>query len=228
MNLYLYPDKPFKVNYNFISIEGVIGAGKTALAGKLAEYTNARLILEQFEENAFLPRFYKEPSQYAFPLEMSFMASRYQQLKDALGRSDLFQPLIVSDYLFDKSMVFSRITLAEDEYRLFSRFFGFIVHSLPKPDLVIYLYLNVSNLQLNIKKRGRPYEQTISDSYLDSVQKSYLDYFNKHKGLRVLIIDTNNVDFVRNPHDFVKIINLLNSDYPYGITYLNIPKSEEL
>ncbi len=206
------------MKYNFIAIEGNIGAGKTSLATKIAADFNAKLILEEFEDNAFLPKFYKEPDKYAFPLEMTFLASRYQQLKDQLGQQDLFKDFTISDYYIVKSLIFARKTLPQDEYNLYKKFFDIIISQLAKPDLLVYLYLETPNLQKNIHKRGRPYELSIEDEYLDKIQSGYFEFFKQQPGdMRILIIDTNNIDFVNNPEDYKKITGIINKDYNAGI-----------
>jgi deoxyguanosine kinase len=205
------------MRYNYIAIEGNIGAGKTCLSTMIAEQFNGKLILEQFEDNSFLPKFYKEPDKYAFPLEMSFLAERYQQLKDQLTKQDLFKSFTISDYLFNKSLIFARNNLQSDEFALFSQMFTIIDEFLPKPDLLVYLYLDISNLQNNIRKRGRSYELEIQDTYLESIQKGYFDSIKKMPGLRTLIVDTNNIDFVNNNADYESILSLIEQDYPAGI-----------
>jgi len=203
--------------YNFIAIEGNIGAGKTSLATMISEQFNARLILEQFEENSFLPKFYKEPEKYAFPLEMSFMASRYQQLKDQLGTMDLFKSFTISDYFIVKSLIFAQKNLPVDEFKLYTSFFNIIYQQLPKPDLLVYLYVDTHRLQSNIKMRGRPYEQNIQDEYLNRIQEGYLEFIKQQQNLRILILDTNTLDFVGYPADYQKIIKVIDKDYPIGV-----------
>lgn len=205
------------MNYNFISIEGNIGAGKTSLASLIAKDFNAKLILEQFEDNAFLPKFYKEPDKYAFPLEMSFLASRFQQLKDQLGDMDLFKTFTISDYYIIKSLVFAGKTLGSDELNLYNRFFHIIHSQLPKPDLLVYLYVNTPRLQQNIKERGRPYEQEIQDEYLDGIQSGYFDFMKHQRDMKILLLDTNNLDFVNNKNDYHLILDTINKDYTNGI-----------
>ncbi len=205
------------MNYNFIAIEGNIGAGKTSLATLIANEFNAKLILEQFEDNSFLPKFYEEPDKYAFPLEMSFLASRFQQLKDQLGPQDLFKSFTISDYYIVKSLIFAEKTLPQDEFQLYTRFFNIILNQLPRPDLFVYLYVKTPKLQENIKNRGRSYEQNIKDEYLDKIQKGYFEFIKQQTKLRVLIIDTNNVDFVKNKEDYKKIVSLINKDYNTGV-----------
>ncbi len=208
--------------YNFIAIEGNIGAGKTSLAKMIAKDRNAKLILERFEDNSFLPKFYEQPDQYAFPLEMSFLADRYNQLKESLSQVELFSSFILSDYFIDKSLIFSRKTLKEDEYALYSRLFKIITSSLPKPELLVYLYLRPEHLKANILKRAREYEKNIELSYLDNIQKSYFEHFKTLKSTRVLIIDTAEIDFVNNETDYKKVISVVFQDYPLGITRVSI------
>ena len=206
------------MKYNFIAIEGNIGAGKTSLATRIANDFNAKLILEEFEDNAFLPKFYKEPEKYAFPLEMTFLASRYQQLKDQLGQQDLFKNFTISDYYIVKSLIFAKKTLPSDEFNLYTKFFNIIFQQLPKPDLLVYLYLKTPNLQRNIHKRGRPYELAIEDEYLERIQTGYFEFFKQQDSvLRVLIIDTNNLDFVNNDDDYSKMVEIIGRDYENGI-----------
>jgi deoxyadenosine/deoxycytidine kinase len=205
------------MQYNFIAIEGTIGAGKTSLATRISNDYNAKLILEQFEDNAFLPKFYEDQDKYAFPLEMSFMASRFQQLKDQLGMFDLFKSFIISDYYIMKSLIFARKTLPEDELALFTRFFNFISASLPKPDLLVYLYLDVEKLQKNIRLRGRSYEQQIQDDYLYRIQEGYFEFIRQQKDMRILILDTNSIDFVHQDDDYHNIIDIINQPYDIGV-----------
>jgi len=205
------------MRYNFITIEGTIGAGKTSLAKRIANQFNGKLILEQFKDNAFLPKFYEDQEKYAFPLEMSFMASRFQQLKEQLSSPDLFSDFIIADYFFPKSLIFAQNTLPKDELALFSRFFNFISISLPKPDLFVYLYLDVDRLQHNIRLRGRSYEQHIKNEYLEKIQAGYFDYIRQQQDMRILILDTNKLDFVHSEKDYERILEIINSDYPTGI-----------
>ncbi len=208
-------------HYNFVTIEGNIGAGKTTLATKLAEEYNARLILEQFADNSFLPKFYENPAKYAFALELSFLAERFQQLKNELAKQDIFQPKIISDYYFLKSLIFAKANLEEDEYGLYSRLFQIINDSLPKPDLFVYLYQDINRLQTNIKKRGRSYEQNITDEYLIKIQTTYFDYIKQMKELRILIIDVNTIDFAANKQHYDILSHIINKPYDIGITRIS-------
>lgn len=212
------PDVIGSMNYNYIAIEGNIGAGKTTLAGMISARFNARLILERFEDNAFLPKFYQEPERYALPLEMSFLADRFQQLKDQLSTPDLFKSFTVADYFIDKSLIFARNNLKADEFALYSRLFGIISSMLPKPDLVIYLYLDVPGLMKNISIRGRDYEKLIVPAYLESIQAGYLNHLRTMSGTRIVLVDTNEVDFVERQEDYLKLLPILSRDFPPGIS----------
>ena len=208
------------MNYNYIAIEGTIGAGKTTLATRIANDFNGKLVLEEFEgdKNPFLPKFYKEPEKYSFQLEMTFLALRFQQLKDKLGALDLFHDFIISDYYVAKSLIFSRNNLQEDEYQLFARFFNIIFSDMPKPELLVYLYSDVARLQANIHKRGRSYEQEITDNYLADIQQGYLNFLHQQQGnMRILLLDTSRMDFVANESDYQHIINVIDRPYDIGL-----------
>ena len=205
------------MNNRFIAIEGNIGAGKTSLARMLADDINALLILEQFEKNSFLPLFYENQSRYAFPLEMSFLADRYQQLKSKLSSPELFQSTIVSDYFISKSLIFARKTLQDDEYKLYSKLFSIISSSLPKPDLLVYLYSDIPKLKDNIRNRGRDYEQKIDDEYLQRIQSSYFEFIHNQSDMAIIIIDNSKLDFVNKEEDFTKIRNIILQNHSKGI-----------
>ena len=193
--------------FNYVAFEGNIGAGKTTLATKIAEDFNAKSVLERFADNPFLPKFYEDQTRYAFPLEMSFLADRYKQLSDDLSQFDLFKDFVVADYHIFKSLIFAKITLADDEYRLYSNLFHIIYKEMPKPDLYVYLYQNSDRLLQNIKKRGRSYEQEIQAEYLDKINTGYLDYIKSQTDLNILIIDVSDLDFVKNHEDYLFILN---------------------
>ena len=194
-------------NCNYIAVEGNIGAGKTTLANKIAEDFNAKTVLERFADNPFLPKFYKDQNRYAFPLEMSFLADRYQQISDDLAQFDLFKDFIVADYHIFKSLIFAKVTLSEDEFRLYKTLFDIIYKEMPKPDLYIYLYQNTERLLQNIKRRGRNYEQEIPAAYLEKINNGYLDYIKTQKDLNVLVIDVSEIDFVKNQSDYIFILD---------------------
>jgi deoxyadenosine/deoxycytidine kinase len=207
-----------RIKYNYVVIEGNIGAGKTTLAGKIADQFNARLILERFADNPFLPKFYKEPDKYSFPLELSFLADRYKQLKEELVVQDLFKTFTIADYYFMKSLVFAASTLTGDEYNLYRQIFYIIYGSLPKPDIYVYLHLEPEKLLQNIEKRGRNYERSITKEYLKKIEESYFSFFRQNPENRYLIIDINQIDFVENENHYTRIIDtIFYDDYPSGI-----------
>ena len=206
------PSKQYRFkDYNYIAIEGNIGAGKTSLATIISHEFNAKLILERFADNPFLPKFYKEPKRYAFTLEMSFLADRYQQISDDLSQLDLFKDFIVSDYDVFKSLIFSKITLPEDEFALYRKLFYQVYKDIAKPDLYIYLYQNTERLQANIKKRGRNYEQNIADDYLEKINAGYLEFLKNHSDFNVKIIDISEKDFVKNREDYVWVLEQIHT-----------------
>lgn len=211
------PLSNFNINqYNYIAIEGNIGAGKTTLVHKIAQDFNAKMVLERFADNPFLPKFYKDQNRYAFPLEMSFLADRYQQISDDLAQLDLFKDFIVADYHIFKSLIFAKVTLAEDEFRLYKTLFDIIYKEMPKPDLYIYLYQNTDRLLQNIKKRGRSYEQEIPAEYLDSINNGYLDYIKTQTNLNTLIIDVSELDFVKDQSDYLFILEQIQKNISNG------------
>lgn len=201
------PSKQFNFSkYNYIAIEGNIGAGKTSLATKIARNYNAKLILERFADNPFLPKFYEDAQRYAFTLEMSFLADRYQQISDDLSQLDLFKDFIVSDYDVFKSLIFSKITLAEDEFNLYRKLFYLMYKDIAKPELYVYLYQNTERLQQNIKKRGRDYEQNIDNNYLEKINAGYLEFLKTQTDFNVKIIDISDRDFVENRMDYLWVL----------------------
>lgn len=193
--------------YNYIAIEGNIGAGKSTLALKMAQDFNAKTVLERFADNPFLPKFYEDQSRYAFSLEMSFLADRYQQLSDDLSQFDLFKDFIIADYHIFKSLLFSKITLEADEFRLYRTLFDIIYKEMPKPDLYIYLYQNTDRLLQNIKSRGRSYEQDITAEYLEKINRGYLEYIKNQIDLNVLVVDVSDRDFVSSQEDYLFVLN---------------------
>jgi deoxyadenosine/deoxycytidine kinase len=207
-----------EVKYNYLVIEGNIGAGKTTLATRIAEQFNARLILEQFADNPFLPKFYQDPDKYSFPLELSFLASRFKQLNDELGSQDIFKAFTVADYYFMKSLVFAASTLKGDEYNLYRQIFYIIYSSLPKPDIYVYLHISTERLLKNISRRGRDYEKSITGEYLQKIQDSYFTFFKQNPENKYLIIDVNEIDFVANKSHYSKMIDtIFLNDYPVGL-----------
>jgi deoxyguanosine kinase len=210
------------VQYKFITVEGNIGAGKTTLANILAKKFEARLILEEFADNPFLPKFYENPQQYAFPLELFFMAERYKQLKDLLQKQDLFSSVTVSDYLFTKCLLFAKLTLPSEEYRLYQKLFDIINPQLIKPDILIYLHCSVAKLKQNIQKRNRSYEQNIAEDYLFNLQETYINYIKQHN-IKALIFDCNNADFLSHDRHLNIIWDALNKNYEDGQHYFSFP-----
>jgi len=210
------------MNHHFITVEGNIGAGKTTLAHLLARHFNARLILEEFADNPFLPKFYENPQQFAFPLELFFMAERYKQLKELVHTKDMFQSLTVSDYLFTKCLLFAKVNLPEEEFHLYQRLFDIIHQQLIQPDILIYLHAPVSRLQVNIKKRNRSYEQAIPDEYLFNIQQTYTHYIRQHN-IKTVFIDASNADFLGNPKHLKVVTDALEKDLPDGQHYFALP-----
>ena len=197
--------------YNYIAIEGNIGAGKTSLSKMMSDEFNAKVVLERFADNPFLPKFYEDEERFAFPLEMSFLADRYQQLTDDLAQFDLFKNLIVSDYYIFKSLIFAQVTLQKEEYALYRKMFDLMYKEITKPDLYVYLYQNTDRLIKNIQKRGRAYEQNISPDYLDKIHDGYNNFIKTQQNLNTLIIDVSQLDFVNSSDDYNFIIKTINN-----------------
>ncbi len=200
--------------YNYIAIEGNIGAGKTTLTKMMSDDFNAKVVLERFAENPFLPKFYNDEERYAFPLEMSFLADRYQQLSDDLAQFDLFKNFIISDYYIFKSLIFAQVTLQNDEYTLYRKMFDLMYKEIVKPDLYVYLYQNTDRLLQNIKKRGREYEQNIEAGYLQKIHDGYVNFIKTQQDLNVLVIDVSELDFVSNKDDYKLIIKKIKEYTP--------------
>lgn len=206
----------------FLVVEGNIGAGKTTLATMLSKQHNAGLILERFEDNPFLPKFYQDTQRYAFPLELSFMADRYKQLQKKVMSPELFENFLIADYYFMKSLIFAGITLSDDEYHLYRQLFDIIYKTLPRPDLYVYLHVPMTKLRQNIKQRNRDYEQGITSDYLNKLKDGYWEFF-KQCDFPVLVLNTGGVDFVKNAADYKMIHDLIFKDqYPVGITIIDV------
>ena len=210
------------MKHQFITIEGNIGVGKTTLANILAQKLNAKLILEEFADNPFLPKFYEKPDQYAFPLELFFMAERYKQLKDYLHTQDLFQEVTISDYLFTKCLLFAKVNLPEEEFRLYQKLFDIIHQQISFPNILIYLHAPVQKLKENIKKRNRSYEQDIKDDYLFNLQETYTSYIKQHN-IKTIFIDASNADFIGNEAHVQVVLDALDKDLSQGQHYFNLP-----
>ncbi|MCX6337077.1 MAG: deoxynucleoside kinase [Bacteroidetes bacterium] len=210
------------MKHHFITVEGNIGAGKTTLTNLLAKHYNARMILEEFAENPFLTKFYENPAQYAFPVELFFMAERYKQLKDTLHTKDLFHSVTISDYLFTKCLLFAKVNLPEEEFHLYQKLFDIIHQQISFPDILIYLHAPVNKLQANIKKRNRSYEQAIPDTYLFNLQETYTNYIKQHN-IKTIFIDATNADFVGNEKHLKVVIDALDKDFETGQHYFSLP-----
>jgi len=207
------------MSLNYLVIEGNIGAGKTTLAQMISEKYQTKLVLEQFADNPFLPKFYENQEQYSFPLEMAFLAERYNQLNRELSHFDLFSPFTISDYYFMKSLIFAQNTLQPDEYNLYRQFFTIIYEKMPKPDLYVYLHKDTDLLLKNIAERGRDYETFITKEYLEKITQGYFGYFRQQTDFPILIIDTNGIDFVKKSADFEKLTStIINGQFNKGVT----------
>ena len=210
------------MHYKYIAIEGNIGAGKTTLAQLLSEQYSGRLILEQFEENPFLPKFYKEPDKYALQLEMSFLIDRYKQLNEILSEPNIFTSFTVADYMLPKSLLFSKINLQPGDFKLYSLFFQLIQKKVPKPDVIFYLHAETEQLQRNIRKRGRSYEQNINRHYLGKIERIYFEYFKQTPNLKVVVIDVNDKDWISDMYAYQSLLKLIEQEYEPGLNYVKL------
>jgi deoxyadenosine/deoxycytidine kinase len=210
------------MKHHFITVEGNIGAGKTTLSHLLAKHYNARLVLEEFADNPFLAKFYEQPQQYAFPVELFFMAERYKQLKDMVHSKDLFQSVTISDYLFTKCLLFAKVNLPEEEFRLYQKLFDIIHQQLLFPTIVIYLHAPVQRLQQNIRKRNRTYDLNLPDEYLFNLQETYTSYIKQHN-ITTIFIDAANADFIGNPAHLQVVTDALEKDFEQGQHYFSLP-----
>ncbi|MBK7873425.1 MAG: deoxynucleoside kinase [Saprospiraceae bacterium] len=208
--------------YNFIAIEGNIGAGKSTLSKMIAKDFGGRLVLERFDDNPFLPYFYENPERYAFPVELFFMTERHKQLQEEIAQQSLFEQFIVSDYFFLKTLLFAKNNLKEEEYRLFQRLFYILNASFPKPELLVYLHRSVPQLLENIQKRGRHFEKDISAEYLLQIQHTYFDFFKLEQSLPILILEIESIDFQSNKNYYFQLIELLKQQYKPGIQTIRI------
>jgi deoxyadenosine/deoxycytidine kinase len=210
------------MNYRFIAIEGNIGAGKTTLSHLLSQHYNAKLVLEEFAENPFLTKFYENPKQYAFPLELFFLAERFKQQQEMIKHKDLFQEVTISDYIFTKCLLFAKVNLPEEEFRLYQKMFDVFYQQLNPPDIIIYLHAPVNKLQGNIKKRNRKFELAIPDEYLFKIQETYTSYIKQHN-VKTIFVDASNADFLYNEAHFKVITDALEKDLEDGQHYFNLP-----
>jgi len=217
----LHPNSSLELKYKYLVIEGNIGAGKTSLAKMLAKESGSRLVLEAFSDNPFLAKFYEDPGRYAFQLELAFLSERYHQIKNELGHPDLFGQSVISDYYLAKSFIFSKYNLKDDEMKLFEKLFSIINLQAPKPDLYVYLHVPVDKLLSNIKLRGRAYEKHIQYDYLKEVQDGYFGFFKSQQEMKILVIDTSNLDFVNKKHDFEELKrNIFDGSFSMGMNML--------
>ena len=210
------------MKHNFIAVEGNIGAGKTTLSQLLSQHYNAKLMLEEFAENPFLTKFYENPKQYAFPLELFFLAGRFKQQQDLIKTADLFQSVTISDYLFTKCLLFAKVNLPEEEYKLYQKMYDVFSQQLTQPDVLIYLHAPVNKLQSNIKKRNRKFEQSIPDEYLFKLQETYTSYIKQHN-IKTIFVDASNADFLYNEAHFKLITDALEKDLEEGQHFINLP-----
>jgi deoxyadenosine/deoxycytidine kinase len=210
------------MHYKFIAIEGNIGAGKTTLAQLLSEEHSGRLILEEFDENPFLSKFYHDQEKYALQLEMSFLIDRYKQLNTIMSQPSIFTSFTVSDYMLAKSQLFAKINLTPGDFKLYSQFFHLINKKLPKPEIIFYLHAETDQLQRNIRKRGRPYEQGINRHYLGKIERIYFEYFKQTPGLRVVIIDVNDKDWVSDMYAYKSLLKVFEEPYTVGLNYIRL------
>ena len=210
------------MKHHFIAVEGNIGAGKTTLSQLLSQHYNTKLMLEEFAENPFLTKFYENPKQYAFPLELFFLAERFKQQQDLIKTADLFQSVTISDYLFTKCLLFAKVNLPEEEYRLYQKMYDVFSQQLTQPDILIYLHAPVNKLQSNIKKRNRKFEQSIPDEYLFKLQETYTSYIKQHN-IKTIFVDASNADFLYNEAHFKLITDALEKDLEEGQHFINLP-----
>ena len=213
--------------YQLITVEGNIGAGKTTLAKMLAKDLDAKLVLERFEDNPFLPQFFKNFEEKAFATELFFMAERYHQLQQEMQAPDLFHQQVVMDYLFTKSLLYAKANLDEAEFGLFQRLFDIINPRLPQPELVIYVHADIPRLKANIQRRGRDFEQSVTDEYLKKIQDNAFAWFHQHPDWRILILDNTDTDFVAQPEHYQWIRSLLDQEWNQGMHHLRVGQSLE-
>ncbi len=188
-----------------IAIEGVIGAGKTSLAKLLSSRLSAKLVLEKFEENPFLSKFYDDPDRFAFQTQIFFLLSRYKQQQDFL-QADLFHRFLLTDYIFEKDKIFAYLNLADDELKLYETVLGSIEHNVPSPDLVVYIQCSVERLLSNIRKRGRDIERNMPEEYIRDLNEAYNYFFFRYKAAPLLIVNANQIDFVNDKNDFEDLV----------------------
>ncbi|HMU99307.1 MAG: deoxynucleoside kinase [Chitinophagales bacterium] len=208
--------------YKFITIEGNIGAGKTTLASLLSEEYGGQLILETFTDNPYLSKFYQQPEKYGLQLEMSFLIERYQQLTKIFAEPNIFSHFIITDYMLKKCLLFAKINLSKQEFKLYHSFFNLIYKKLPKPDIIFYLHSDTETLLRNIKRRGRDYEQSISKVYLNKIERMYFEYFRQNPENKFVIVDINGVDWISNVFAYEKLKEVFSKEYNVGMNFIKL------
>ncbi|HNM66808.1 MAG TPA: deoxynucleoside kinase [Chitinophagales bacterium] len=208
--------------YKFITIEGNIGAGKTTLASLLSEEYGGQLILETFTDNPYLSKFYQQPEKYGLQLEMSFLIERYQQLTKIFAEPNIFSQFIITDYMLKKCLLFAKINLSKQEFKLYHSFFNLIYKKLPKPDIIFYLHSDTETLLRNIKRRGRDYEQSISKVYLNKIERMYFEYFRQNPENKFVIVDINGVDWISNVFAYEKLKEVFSKEYNVGMNFIKL------
>lgn len=208
--------------YKYIAIEGNIGAGKTTLAQLLSEVYNGRLILEEFDENPYLAKFYENQERYALQLETSFLLDRYKQLNSILSEPNIFKDFVIADYMLAKSLLFSKVNLSAGDFKLYSTFFDIIQKKLPKPEIIFYLHADTEQLKKNIQKRGRPYEQNINRFYLGKIERIYFEYFKQNPSLKVVVIDVNGKDWISDMYAYESLLGVFEQQYSLGMNYVTL------
>lgn len=203
-----------------IAIEGVIGVGKTTLARMISERLGARLVLERFEENPFLPKFYEDAEHYAFQTQMFFLLSRYKQQQE-LFQADLFHNFVITDYIFEKDKIFAYLTLEDEELKLYETLLGAIEKTIPTPDLVVYLQSSVDRLMVNIRARGRKMEENMSEEYIKDLNEAYNYFFFRYKATPLLIVKSTELDFVHNEEDFEDLLQQILRPNRAPVEYYN-------
>ena len=204
----------------YIAIEGVIGAGKTTLATMLGEKIGGKVVLEQFEENPFLPRFYEDPKHYAFQTQIFFLLSRYRQ-QQQLFQADLFHRFVISDYIFEKDKIFAYLNLQDEELKLYETLVGSIEQKVPTPDLVVYIQSSVERLMSNIRNRGRDIEKNMSEEYIRDLNEAYNYFFFRFKTCPLLIVNSTAIDFVNNANHFGDLVREIFRPNKAPVEYYN-------
>jgi len=203
-----------------IAIEGVIGAGKTSLANKLSEVLSAKLVVEKFEENPFLPKFYEDPQRFAFQTQLFFLLSRFKQQQELI-QADLFHRFLITDYIFEKDKIFAYLNLEDDELKLYETVMSAIEHTVPTPDLVVYIQSSVQRLMANIRLRGREFERNMHEEYIRDLNEAYNYFFFRYKSAPLLIVNATQIDFVHNPDDFNDLLKEIFRPAKAPVEYYN-------